>query len=149
MEKLKKLKYTFQTMCDKIKNIKSDYDFYRQLWDRPQCKAAFSNVKAQIFYLLKKIRPRKIEGNVVFGTGDPASTGEIIGAAAVFYGLYPEKLQIVPDFEEKRLEGNLHVRGKLRLIHVLIIAFRLITDKNVRYSIKKIQSKEDVKHERK
>lgn len=149
MEKLKKLKYTFQTIRDNIKNMKSEYNFYRQLWDKPQSKEAVSDIKIQLFYLLKKIRPHKIEGNVIFGTGDPASTGEILGAAAVFYGMYPEKLRIIPDFEEQRLEGNLHVKGKLRLIHLLIIMIRLIADKNVRYMIKKMKSKEDVRDERK
>ena len=149
MEKLKKLKYTFRTICDKIKNMKSEYDFYRRLWEKPQGKAAFLNGKKQLFYLLKKIRPHRIEGNLLFGTGDPASTGQITGVIAAFYGLYPEKLRIMPDFEEKRLEGNLYLKGKLRLIHVLIIAVRLIADKNVRYIIKKIQSREDIKDERK
>lgn len=149
MEKLKKLKCTFQSICDKIKNAKSHYDFYRSLLERPQGRAAFTNVKTQLFYLLKKIRPKRIEGKIVFGTGDPASTGQITGLIAAFYGLYPKKLQIMPDFEEKRIEGKLRVKGKLRLIHILIIAVRLVTDRNVRYCIKKIQSKEDINDERK
>lgn len=66
----------------------------------------------------------------------------------MLYGVYPEKLNIVPDFDEKRFEGELHVKGRLRLIHVLIIVVRLFADKDVRYIIRKIQSKEDIKHER-
>ena len=52
--------------------------------------------------LLKKIKPKKIEGDIVIGTGDPASTGQTIGAVAALYGFIPEKLVITPDFEEKR-----------------------------------------------
>lgn len=153
MEKIKaiidKVKCTILGICDTIKNIKSNVDFYKGLWDKPQGKAAVKNVLSQVWYLLKKIKPKKIEGDVIFGTGDPASTGQAIGAVAAVYGFLPEKLHITPDFEEKRYEGNLHMKGKLRLIHVLIAAVKLLIDKNVWYVIKKIQSKEDVNNERK
>lgn len=144
---MEKLKYTFQSICDTIKKIIKNYRFYKDLWDKPQGKAAVSLVKGQVAALFKKIRSSKIDGNVVFGMGDPASTGQILGAVGAVYGFLPEKLYITPDFEEKKLEGNLHVRGKVRLIHVLVIAVKLILDKNIRYVVKKIQSKEDVNNE--
>ena len=99
------------------------------MYDKPQGKAALTNVFGQLGYLLKRIKPSKIEGDVIFGTGDPASTGQAIGAIAALYGFMPEKLHITPDFEEKRYEGKIHVKGKLRLIHVVIIALKLIFDK--------------------
>lgn len=151
MEKIKKfiekVKCTIRDICDKIKNIKSEYDFYKALWDKPQGKAAVKHVFEEILYLLKKIKPKNIEGDVVFGTGDPASTGQAIGAIAAVYGFLPEKLKIKPDFEEKIYEGNIHIKGKLRLIHVVIIAIRLIVDKNVRYVMKKISAKEGAENE--
>lgn len=151
MEKIKqiieKVKCTFQNICDTIKNIKSEYDFYKGLWDRPEGKAAVKNVLRQVWYLLKKIKPSKIEGDVIFGTGDPASTGQIIGGIAAVYRFMPEELHITPDFEEKRYEGNLHVKGKLRLIHIVIIAVKLIADKNFRYVVKKILAREGAKNE--
>lgn len=151
MEKIKKfvekVKCTFQNICDTIKNIKSNYDFYKGLWDKPQGKAAVKNVMSQVLYLLKRVKPKKIEGDLVIGTGDPASTGKIIGGIAAVYGFLPEKLHITPDFEEQRLEGNLHVKGKLRCIHLLVIAGRLLIDKNVRYVFRKIQAREDVENE--
>lgn len=151
MEKIKliieKVKCTFQNICDTIKKIKSEYDFYKGLWDEPEGKAAVKNVFSQVGYLLKKIKPSKIEGDVIFGTGDPASTGQAIGAVAAVYGFLPEELHITPDFEEQRYEGNLHVKGKLRLIHVVIIAVKLILDKNVRYVVKKVLAKEGAENE--
>lgn len=151
MEKIKeiieKVKCTFQNICDTIKTIKSNYDFYKNLWNQPQGKAAAGKAFEQVRYLLRKMKPIRIEGDVIFGTGDPATTGQAIGAIAAVYGFLPEKLHITPDFEEKKYEGNLHVKGRIRLIHVLVIAVKLILDKNVRYVVKKIQSKEDVNDE--
>ena len=146
MEKIKeiieKIKSTVQNLSDKIKHMKSEYDFYKGIWDQPEGKAAVKKLLSQIWYLLKKIKPSKIKGNVVFGTGNPATTGQVIGGIAALYGFMPGELQITPDFEEKRYEGNVHVKGKLRLIHVVIIAVRLIIDKNFRYVVKKVLAKE-------
>ena len=151
MEKIKaiieKVKCTFQNICDTIKKIRTEYDFYKGLWDRPEGKAAVNQLFGQIWYLLKKVKPAKIQGDVIFGTGDPATTGQIIGAVAALYGFFPEKLHITPDFEEQRYEGNLHMRGKLRLIHLAIIAVKLIADKNFRYVVKKVLAKEGAKNE--
>lgn len=151
MEKIKqiieKVKCTIHKICDTIKNIKTEYDFYKGLWDKPQGKSAVKHVFREVWYLLKKIKPKKIEGDVIFGTGDPAITGQAIGAVAALYGFMPEKLTIVPDFEEKRYEGDLHIKGKLRLIHVVIIGIRLLIDKNVRYVIKKIMTREGTNNE--
>lgn len=151
MEKIKKIiekvKCTFHNICDTIKKIKTEYDFYKGLWDRPEGKAAVKNLFGQIWYLLKKIKPSKIEGDIVFGTGDPATTGQVIGAIAAVYGFFPEKLHITPDFEEKKYEGNINVKGKLRLIHVVVIAVKLISDKNFRYVVKIVLAKEDAKNE--
>ena len=151
MEKIKaiieKVKCTFQNICDTIKKIKTEYDFYKGLWDRPEGKAAVKKVFGQLWYLLKKVKPSKIEGDIVFGTGDPATTGQAIGAIAAVYGFFPEKLHITPDFEDQRYEGNLHVKGKLRLIHVVIIVVKLIADRNFRYVVKKVLAKEGAKNE--
>ena len=151
MEKIKeiieKVKCTFRSICDTIRKIKSEYDFYKGLWDRPEGKAAVKNVFGQLWYLLKKIKPSKIEGDVVFGTGDPAATGQAIGVIAALYGFWPEKLHITPDFEEQKYEGNIRVKGKLRLIHVVVIAVRLIADRNFRYVVKKVLAKEGAKNE--
>ena len=151
MEKIKevieKVKCTFRNICDTIKKIKTEVDFYKKLWDRQETKDALNNVFGQLLYLLKKIKPSKIEGDLVFGTGDPATTGQAIGAIAVLYGFFPEKLHITPDFEEKKYEGNIHVKGKLRLIHVVIIAVKLIADRNFRYVVKKVLAKEGAKNE--
>ena len=151
MEKIKeiieKVKCTFRNICDTIKKVKSEVDFYKALWERPECKPAIKNLFGQIWYLMKKIKPSKIEGDVILGTGDPATTGQMIGAIAAVYGFFPEKLHIQPDFEEQRYEGQIHAKGKLRLIHVVVISVKLIADRNFRYVVKKVLAKEGAKNE--
>ena len=132
---------------EKIEQLKKEFDFYKTLWDEKECKPAIKHVLKELWYLLKKIKPSKIEGNVIFGTGDPASTGQAVGAIAALYGIFPEKMHITPDFEEKKYEGTIRAKGKIRLIWVVIIVVKLIIDKNFRYVVKKVLAKEGAKNE--
>lgn len=151
MEKIKKMieniKSGFRNFCDTVQNIRSEYAFYKGLWDEPAGKAAVQHLWKECLYLLKKIKPSKIEGNLTFGTEDPALTGQILGGIAIIYGCFPEKFQIIPDFEEKRLEGKIRAKGKIRLIHVVVLSVRLWLDKNFRDIVKKIFAKEGKENE--
>ena len=133
---------------EKLKKIKAEFDYYKNLlWDSPRGKGALELTFAQLWVLLKKIKPSKIEGDVIFGMKDPADTGQALGAIGALYGFLPKKLHITPDFENERYEGKLHVKGKLRLIHVVVIGLKLIVDKNFRYVVKKVLAKEGSKNE--
>ena len=40
-----------------------------------------------MLHLLKKIKPRKIKSDILFGTGDPCLTGQALGAIAVYMAM--------------------------------------------------------------
>ena len=79
--------------------------------------------------LLKHILPTKLKSQIIFGTGDPCSTGQAIGAMSVLYGIYGNKIKIIPDFENKILEGKHDAKGRIRVITILMIVIKLILDK--------------------
>jgi Protein of unknown function (DUF2953). len=79
--------------------------------------------------LLKHILPTKLNSRIEFGTGDPCSTGQALGAMGILYSFYGDKIVGVPDFENKKFEGKHYAKGRIRLITILIIVIRLIVDK--------------------
>ena len=95
-------------------------------------KAFICIVKENVIHLWKQIHPRRMRGKVIFGTGDPRSTGELLGVFALFYAWYGNGVQIVPDFEQKRIEGNVSFRGRIRMITLICIAWRIIKNKDGR-----------------
>ncbi len=144
---MEKIKYTFRSICDTIRNIKSEFAFYKGIWDEPKGNAAVKKAFFHILDLLKKVKPSRIKGEVVFGTGDPAVTGQVLGVIAALYGFFPEELHITPDFENQIYQGNIHMKGKLRLIHVAVAAIKLMADKDFRNVVKKVLAKEDGNNE--
>lgn len=95
-------------------------------------KAFICIVKENVIHLWKQIHPRRMRGKVIFGTGDPCSTGELLGVLALFYAWYGIGVQIIPDFEQKRIEGNVSFRGRIRMITLICIAWRIIKNKDGR-----------------
>lgn len=95
-------------------------------------KAFICIVKENVIHLWKQIHPRRMRGKVIFGTGDPCSTGELLGVLALFYAWYGNGVQIIPDFEQKRIEGNVSFLGRIRMITLICIAWRIIKNKDGR-----------------
>jgi len=95
-------------------------------------KAFICIVKENVIHLWKQIHPRRMRGKVIFGTGDPCSTGELLGVLALFYAWYGNGVQIIPDFEQKRIEGNVSFCGRIRMITLICIAWRIIKNKDGR-----------------
>ena len=95
-------------------------------------KAFICIVKENVIHLWKQIHPRRMRGKVIFGTGDPCSTGELLGVLALFYAWYGNGVQIIPDFEQKRIEGNVSFRGRIRMITLICIARSIIKNKDGR-----------------
>ncbi len=140
LEKLKKLKYTIVSICGKIrKGLKKAGDI-KEFLMLDSTRSALSLCKAQIFYLLKKLGPRRVRGWIRFGMQDPALTGQILGGISVFYAYFPKKLKLQPDFQQAVLEGELFIRGHFHGITLVGIAWRLWRDKNIKAVYKKIRS---------
>lgn len=94
---------------------------------------------AQIRLLFAKLKPRQCKIYVHFGTGDIELTGKIAMYAAVLYGFMGMDMQIIPDFEQTVLEGEVRLKGHIRLFGLLIIILRVYRNRLVQKIILKKQ----------
>ena len=110
-------------------NIKND----------PRAREFYRVAKKRVIKIVRHILPRKLKGSIRFGTGDPCSTGKILGAAAMMYPIYGGHISVEPVFEEKALEFDLYLRGRIRVITVLLPALRTYWSRDFKYLRKKIK----------
>lgn len=82
--------------------------------------------------LVSHVFPQKIRGTLVFGTGDPESTGKALAVLGILYGAYGKRLVVTPDFNEKRLVADVYVHGRIRFGTLLLYGVRFWRDKQVR-----------------
>lgn len=128
---------------DTLANIKDKiYDIKNFIVDETN-KKLFQILQKEIRYLLKHFKFRTINTDLRFSLGDPANTGQALGILSMMPWLYRYQFHIFPDFETNELyvRGVFDVRGRIRLIHVVVSAVRILLQKECRTAIKKFISK--------
>lgn len=135
-EKIKNIKYTITQICDKIKHIVKNIKYYLKVIQSETFKSAFGLCSGQLFSLLKSIKPRKIKGRLLIGTGDPASTGQVLSIYGMLYPFLGNNISVIPDFEQQIIEGELLVKGRITVFKAVKMAMVIFFNKDVRSVIK-------------
>ena len=93
-----------------------------------------------ILKALKTVFPRKCYIKAIFGTGQADTTGFIYAAYCSLQEYLPGEVVLEPVWIEPCLEGEYYLKGKIRLIHFVAAAAKIIANRNVRLLYKKIRS---------
>lgn len=98
------------------------------------CKEALDKIKTELINLLKAIMPYKLYLKAEFSAGSPDKTGMALGVLAMFPIGYKNKWKIRPDFEREEfyIDSEFDIKGRIFLYKILVIAIRLLVDKNCR-----------------
>lgn len=134
--KIMNIKFTIKKICDKMKNVKEVIYYYVDLMEQEESKEAISLCKDQLLFFLNHIKPRRLKAHITFGTGDPSTTGQILGYASMFYPIYGNNVSLNPDFTNEILEGDIYLKGRVRVFMILRIGFKVMFNKNLKQFIK-------------
>ena len=132
--KFRDIKRSIYKAKTKAKNTKDRLGEYKKLYESKRFKKTFAFLKKEVIKLLKHILPRRCKGYIKFGFEEPDKTGKIYGYVAILYGISGKRLKkfdVIPEFERKVLEGNIDIKGHIRLIHVLILAIKVLLNRNI------------------
>lgn len=146
-------KSIFQKIYEKIINVLSAVSkvakAWRGLFENAQelqkkkdkifdffCEKEALEAKDKMFRILKKafrhIRPQKLKTSIRFGLENPADTGQLYAVLCLLYGIYGKDTVLEPDFENKILEGEIQIKGRIRLLNLIYYVIYL-------YRIKKLK----------
>ena len=128
-KKKKRKKFLF---ADRIKRICEKASSLRELVEDEENQKAVRLLISRVKYLLHHLRFRKFEGRLAFGFEDPAMVGRTLAVLSLFYPLYGERFTITPVFDHTLFEGEIALKGHVRLIHILIAGIQLMMNKKIR-----------------
>jgi len=97
----------------------------------------------ELFSIFSYIRPRKFQADLTIGMDDPAAMGKILSYYGMLYPLIGSCVNVIPDFERKRMEGTVFIKGKIRLFNFIKAALRIYFNKDIR-KLLKLFKKEDL-----
>lgn len=128
----KKKKRKKSSFADRIKKICEKASSLRETVEDEENQKAVRLLLSRVKYLLHHFRFRKFEGRLAFGFEDPATVGRMLAVLSLFYPLYGECFTITPVFEHTLFEGEITLKGHVRLIHILIAGIQLMMNKKIR-----------------
>lgn len=140
LKKFKKIKYTICSIYDKIKNIWENISYYMELLREEETRLLFSHVVFRLGKILKSIRPRRIRGQVLFGTGSPDTTGYAYGVYGMLSPFLGTRLLVTPDFTRAVLEGELDIAGHITVYTIIWNGLKVLLDKKLRRFIQKMKA---------
>lgn len=141
--KLSQVTDRLRGMQQKTDRLKQQTAYYKRIWDQPQTRQAIRIGFYELGEIIRHVLPRKLEVFGIVGTGDPASTGQIMAIQGMLYPWHKGNIRLEPDFEEKYIEGELHLKGRIRLGTLGICGLRILLNKNVRRLIRILRKKEE------
>jgi hypothetical protein len=138
---VQKVRDIFDKISDILKNIREWVENIKTLISDEKNQAAFSHLKQELIYLLKKSVPRKMHVQATFSTGSPDTTGEVLGVIAMFPMAYQNRWNIAPDFETDHfyVEGEAELSGRIFIYQLAGIILRILKDRNCRRLFKKLK----------
>ena len=99
---------------EKLQNIKS------MILDETN-KNALVFALRELRVLMRHYLPGRASGELVFGIGDPARTGQVLGLICCFPAWARYRIRLTPDFEAESIyaKGEVDMKGHIRCWHFL------------------------------
>ena len=144
-----KVRIYINRISDKIKKIrkketklKEQYNKWLVVLKRDRTKEALEKCKNTLCKVLKAVLPRKWKLFVHYGMEDPAMTADILGYYWMLFAVLSGHIDCQPDFENKVFEFNLHAKGHIRMITMVIAGWKFLFDPDLIY-LRKIKKEVD------
>lgn len=134
---IKLLKDTYNKVNGAKEKLTNKIEEIKSMVNDTENRELVSLIISQLKRLFKEIKPKKYDINVHFGFEEPDVTGKVLMYIAVFYGLTGLNINIKPEFEEKIFEGDCYLKGRVRVITLLLIALKVYKNKRFKQIINK------------
>ena len=140
---LRKIGAKIAAVIEKLKALWAVVEKWTDFLEDDRTQTAIALALREVGGILKGLLPKKVKGYVRFGHDDPSKTGQQLAYLAAAYPLYGKNLDIYPDFEQKALEGDIELKGRVFLASIVWAGLKLILNKNIKYVIGFVRNKED------
>lgn len=138
----KKLKFTFNKVCDTMVRIKKNIKYYLEILQCDSTKQALTVCWGQFGRIIRKIAPRKFSVNLHLGFEDPAMMGQVLAVWGMLYPVHMGAVDIQPEFDQTVLEGEFSFRGRVSVFVFVHAGCILFFNKDLKRLIKSLRQKE-------
>lgn len=123
--------YTISKACDKI-------DLIQDTLESPTFERAYKCARKDLFLILRHVMPKKVSADILLGLGDPATTAQVLAAVNVASAFIDYDIELEPDFDNKVVEADMDIKGRIALWRLVLSAARVYFNKDIRKVWKRI-----------
>lgn len=142
--KVRKIGETIRRVIRKISKLLHQKEALQEMLSKQENRKAIRFAWDKMKHLLKHILPRKMKGYLAFGTGDPATTGQALGAVSVLYAKTGCLLEIRPNFTEKQLECDMELKGRIQVFSLLMIVAKVYFSQEIKNLITEFKNIKEI-----
>lgn len=135
---VKNFKAKLRGIIDKLKLLMNKLTDIKEFLETKEAKTELQNIKLQVIKLLCHLKPTRLKANIRLGLESPDKTGTILGGLCVLYGFYGNNINLVADFKEQVIDIDYCLKGRIRLIKLVIVALKIYGQKNIVNFVKKM-----------
>ena len=125
-----KFLYTISSICDKISLV-------RDLSETDTFERAKTVLLKQTKRLLRGLSPKKCDINIAYGAGEPYLTAQLMAIYSVLHPLFRGHVVVTPYFENKMLEAELHLKGRITVFKIVTCFAIVYFNKDLRKVIRR------------
>lgn len=139
-----KIRDTIVGILRKISRLLRQKDELMRILEKQETKASLAFAWGKLKKTILHIIPKKVKGYLIYGSADPATTGQVLGIISAVYAMTGPVIRIVPDFERERLECDLELRGRLQIFTVLVIVLKVYLNKELKQLLQEIKNIKEI-----
>lgn len=132
------------SQSQKISDLKEKLQFYLGIVRDEDNQELVKYALDRLCSVIKSIRPRYLRAEAVAGLGEPDLTGYAYG---IYWAVKPFlgkkcRVDITPDFEQRILEGEVFLRGRITAAVLLYHVCRVLLDRRLRHLLDQLKNKQ-------
>lgn len=120
----------------KTEKLKKKIARLKKFWNLSCTVKTRAYLKKYIKTFFKHILPRKIKGYVHYGMAEPYKTSQVTGYLSLMPFVYKKGFSFIPDFQEKTLELDIKMKGRITLGYLLRIVLNINLWRTIRVAKK-------------
>lgn len=138
--KIEKIIFKIKGLYDKINKIIENINYYLDILEEDETRGLIKDAWGSILKILNSIKPKVFRMDGIIGFDMPDTTGRVYGYYCMLMPWLSEDINLEPDFEQKIINGDIYIKGRIRIVTIVINALRIALDKRLKPLIKKIKN---------
>ena len=139
-EWFQKIRENGSKLIEKVQGINHKGNKILTFLKSEESRLVYGKLFLTIKKLLTYIHPKKMSLHIRFGTGDPCTTGQALGAFSILFAFYGQNISVEPDFLESVFEAELHAKGSVTCFRLIWLVIKIYLDKHFQHFLSEVNS---------